>query len=102
MLCFRLLYAIVLSSKVYGACVCVCVCVCVVHLHCSVQLSMFNMEKRYRNKIIIIMFAGCLFTWTGETARLICCMYHSVAAHAMMWADLSLSYTLHVAGIVSN
>ena len=28
---------------------------CVVHLYCSVQLSMFNMEKRYRNKIIIII-----------------------------------------------
>ena len=39
-------------------CVCVCVCVCVVvvvHWHCSAQLSMFNMEKRYRNKIIIII-----------------------------------------------
>ena len=30
-------------------------CVCVVHWHCSAQLSMFNMEKRYRNKIIIII-----------------------------------------------
>ena len=30
------------------------VCVCK-HLHCSAQLSMFNMEKRYRNKIIIII-----------------------------------------------
>ena len=28
-LCFRLLYAIVLSSLVYDACVCACVCVCV-------------------------------------------------------------------------
>ena len=37
------------------ACACVCVCVCVVHWHCSAQLSMFNMEKRYRNKIIIII-----------------------------------------------
>ena len=63
MLCFRLLYAIVLTSVVYDACVCVCVyvCVCVVvvvvivHWHCSKQLSMFNMEKRYRNKIIIII-----------------------------------------------
>ena len=35
------------------ACVRACVCV-VVHWHCSAQLSMFNMEKRYRNKIIII------------------------------------------------
>ena len=66
MLCFRLLYAIVLTSVVYDASVCVCVCVCVcacvracvrvviVHWHCSAQLSMFNMEKLYRNKIIII------------------------------------------------
>ena len=34
-------------------CVCVCVVVVIVHWHCSAQLSMFNMEKRYRNKIII-------------------------------------------------
>ena len=33
----------------------VCVCVCVVHWHCTAQLSMFNMEKRFRNKIIIII-----------------------------------------------
>ena len=43
-------------------CVCVCVCVCgvvvvvvvVVHWYCSAQSSMFNMEKRYRNKIIMV------------------------------------------------
>ena len=29
--------------------------VCVIYWHCSAQLSMFNMEKRYRNKIIIII-----------------------------------------------
>ena len=29
--------------------------VCVIHWLCSAQLSMFNMEKRYRNKIIIII-----------------------------------------------
>ena len=29
--------------------------VCVIHWHCSAQLSMFNMEKCYRNKIIIII-----------------------------------------------
>ena len=28
---------------------------CVVHLYCSVQLSMFNLEKHYRNKIINII-----------------------------------------------
>ena len=31
------------------------VCVCVVHLYCLAQLSMFNVEKHYRNKIIIII-----------------------------------------------
>ena len=35
-------------------CACACLCVVIVHWHCSAQLSMFNMEKRYRNKIIII------------------------------------------------
>ena len=38
------------SSDVYD------VRVCVIHWHCTAQLSMFNMEKRYRNKIIIIIF----------------------------------------------
>ena len=42
--------------------VCVCVCVVVVHWHCSAQLSMFNMEKRYRNKIIIIIIIIIHFT----------------------------------------
>ena len=32
-----------------------CVYVCVVHWHCTAQLNMFNMEKRFRNKIIIII-----------------------------------------------
>ena len=40
---------------VFLSCVCVHVHVCVVHLYCSAQLSMFNLEKRYRNKIIIII-----------------------------------------------
>ena len=34
-------------------CVCVCVCVCCL-LALFSALCMFNMEKRYRNKIIII------------------------------------------------
>ena len=45
------------TSVVYDARACVRACVCVVvivHWHCSAQLSMFNMEKRYRNKITII------------------------------------------------
>ena len=41
-------------------CVCVCVCVVIVHWHCSAQLSMFNMEKRYRNKIIIVITYHCV------------------------------------------
>ena len=32
------------------ACACVCVVVVIVHWHCSAQLSIINMEKRYRNK----------------------------------------------------
>ena len=57
MLCFRLLYAIVLSSNVFDsrARARVHVYVYVVHWHCTAQLSMFNMEKRFRNKIIIII-----------------------------------------------
>ena len=34
---------------------CVRACVRVVHWHCTAQLSMFNMKKRFRNKIIIII-----------------------------------------------
>ena len=55
MLCFRLLYATVLSSDVSDARARASLCVCVVHWHCTAQLSMFNMEKRFRNKIIIII-----------------------------------------------
>ena len=33
-------------------CVCMSLCVCVFHLNSSAQLSMADMEKRYRNKII--------------------------------------------------
>ena len=53
-------------------CMCVCVCVCVfvvvgggtvfffiIHLYCSEQFSMFNMEERCRNKIIIIIITRC-------------------------------------------
>ena len=54
--------------------VCVCVCVVVVvvivivHWHCSAQLSMFNMEKRYRNKIIIIISIINIFDLNGSTS----------------------------------
>ena len=41
---------------------------CVVHWHCSVQLSMFNMEKRYRNKIIIIIII-IIITVSNEVSR---------------------------------
>ena len=58
--------------------------VCVIHWHCSAQLSMFNMEKRYRNKIIIIIiiitcylfpsFLFCVVHATGykDYEKLIC------------------------------
>ena len=55
MLCFRLLYAIVLSSDVFDALARARARVCVIHWHCTAQLSMFNMEKRLRNKIVIII-----------------------------------------------
>ena len=58
--CFRSVYA-------YFLCKLVCTCIHHVHdafvfvclwggghLYCSAHLSMFNMEKHYRNKIIII------------------------------------------------
>ena len=47
-----------------------CVVVVVVHWHCSAQLSMFNMEKRYRNKIIIIII-NQLSACSWRTCRLI-------------------------------
>ena len=53
MLCFRLLYAIVLSLDVFDARS--RVRVCALHWHCTAQLSMFNMEKRFRNKINTII-----------------------------------------------
>ena len=62
MLCFRLLYAIVLSSDVFDA----RACVFVVHWHCTAQLSMFNMEKRYRNKIIIIIIIIYIYIYKGK------------------------------------
>ena len=65
MLCFRLLYAIVLSADVFDARARVCVCVFVVHWHCTAQLRMFNMEKRFRNKIIIIIITTCLKCLVG-------------------------------------
>ena len=54
MLCVRLLYAIV-HRQLFMMCVRARARECVIHWHCSAQLSMFNMEKRYRNKIIIII-----------------------------------------------
>ena len=54
MLCFRLLYAIV-RRQMFMMCARARARVCAIHWHCSAQLSMFNMEKRYRNKIIIII-----------------------------------------------
>ena len=38
---------------------------CVVHWHCSAQLSTFNTEKRYRNKIIITKYVGLAILLVG-------------------------------------
>ena len=38
--------------------------VCVIHWHCSAQFSMFNMEKRCRNKIIIIIIIIIIYSFT--------------------------------------
>ena len=52
-LCYASGFFMLLFLK-QNVCACVCVVVIViVHWHCSAQLSMLNMEKRYRNKIII-------------------------------------------------
>ena len=53
-----------------SVCVCVCVVVVIVHWHCSSQLSMFNVEKRYRNKIIIIIIN--IMMWVVYTNRYWC------------------------------
>ena len=66
LICMRLFFSDVLTYCVMlQAFICYCsfvrcfwrarVCVCVVHWHCTAQLSMFNMEKRFRNKITIII-----------------------------------------------
>ena len=58
--CFNILcyasgfYMLLFLCQMFMMHVCMCVCVVVVvRWHCSAQLSMFNMEKRYRNEIII-------------------------------------------------
>ena len=83
-------------------CVCVCVRVCVracvrmcvrvcfvviVHWHCSAQLSKFNMEKRYRNKIIIIMCV-CVCVCVYVCVCVCTCLY--VCHHQFVWLGLFL------------
>ena len=63
-------------------CVCVCVCVYVVPWHCSAQLSMFNMERRYRNKFIIIIIKAKLYE------KLFCkVLLTSVNSHRWPWSN---------------
>ena len=50
LLFFRQMFLMIARARA-----CVCMCVCVVHWHCTAQLSMFDIEKRFRNKIIIII-----------------------------------------------
>ena len=61
--------------------------VCVIHWHCSAQLSMFNMEKRYRNKIIIIIIIISFHARVGCFSP--CCIRWSVAiAVILFWLHL--------------
>ena len=50
--------------------------VCVVHWHCTAQLSMFNMEKRFRNKIIIIIivYSGMFLLLSVEVMSAAVCV----------------------------
>ena len=103
MLCFRLLYAIVLTSVVYDVCVCVCVCVCVracvracvviVHCHCSAQLSMFNMEKRYTNKIIIIIIIIIVALAAGLLTQFFPCCAFAIRSFSKVSATPDLCKT---------
>ena len=45
---------------------------CVIHWHCTAQLSMFNMEKRYRNKIIIIIIIIIIIDHMGSEIFFFC------------------------------
>ena len=47
---------------------------CVVHWHCTAQMSMFNMEKRFRNKIIIIIIIIIIKSRAAHTALFMCNM----------------------------
>ena len=44
--------------------------VCVIHWHCTAQLSMFTMEKRYRNKIFIIIIIIKALVFRRQVTRL--------------------------------
>ena len=62
------------SSDVYDVRACARARVCVIHWHCSAQLSMFNMEKRYRNKIIIIIIIIIIkgYLEMSNLAKIVC------------------------------
>ena len=60
---------------------------CVCGLYCSAQLSMVNMDKRYRNKIIIIIII--LFDYVQgckNTVGVVVYFFPSVT-HSLMSAD---------------
>ena len=82
------------------ACVRVCarvyVCVVIVHWHCSVQLSMFSMEKRYRNKIIIIIITPCTLSLTLITPCTLALTLQITLAHYPLHCRSPLArYPLH-------
>ena len=73
LICFNILcyasgfYMLLFFSQMFLTCTRAraCACMYVVHWHCIAQLSVFNMEKRFRNKIIIIIIIG-MANWGPE------------------------------------
>ena len=62
--------------------------VCAFYWHCSAQLSMFNMEKHYRNKIIIIIIIIMdKHHWLHGS---LCCLY---GQNTIIWQQQNVRYS---------
>ena len=74
-------------SDVYD--VSACARVCAFYWHCSAQLSMFNMEKHYRNKIIIIIIIIIMdkHHWLHG---FLCCSY---GQNTIIWQQQNVRYS---------
>ena len=60
---------------------CVCVCLCF-HSYCSAQLSMFNMEMRKKNKIIISTYSSARFYVLFNSKRRRCSLVTVIDSRA--------------------